>query len=210
MAEPKVRLHIDQPLRPGQAVALSEGQANYLFAVMRLPVGAPVLLFNGQDGEWRAEVAEAAKRRGVLVCRDQVRLQVLPPDLWLLFAPLRKERTAFLVEKAVELGVRRLLPVATRYLAGDRFRAEKERAHAVEAAEQCGATFVPQVCALQPLEKLLAGWDGRRLYWADEGLAGRAVPSATCRQGTCQSLAMRCFFANSFNAARRLPPATTS
>lgn len=173
MAEPKVRLHIDQPLRPGQAVALSEGQANYLFAVMRLPVGAPVLLFNGQDGEWRAEVAEATKRRGVLVCREQVRPQVLPPDLWLLFAPLRKERTAFLVEKAVELGVRRLLPVATRYLAGDRFRAEKERAHAVEAAEQCGATFVPEVCDLQPLEKLLSGWDGRRLYWADEGLAGQ-------------------------------------
>ena len=69
MAEPKVRLHIDQPLRPGQAVALSEGQANYLFAVMRLAAGDPVLLFNGQDGEWRAEVAEAGKRRGVLVCR---------------------------------------------------------------------------------------------------------------------------------------------
>lgn len=175
MAERQVRLHIDQPLRPGQAVALSEGQANYLFAVMRLPPGAPVLLFNGQDGEWRAEVAEAGKRRGVLICRTQTRPQALPPDLWLLFAPLRKERTAFLVEKAVELGVRRLLPVATRYLAGDRLRAEKERAHAVEAAEQCGATFVPEVCDLQPLEKLLAGWDDRRLYWADEALAGQGA-----------------------------------
>ena len=175
MAERQVRLHIDQPLRPGQAVALSEGQANYLFAVMRLPVGATVLLFNGQDGEWRAGVAEAGKRRGVLVCREQVRPQDWPPDLWLLFAPLRKERTAFLVEKAVELGVRRLLPVATRYLAGDRFRAGKERAHAVEAAEQCGATFVPELAELQPLEKLLSGWDSRRLYWADEGLAGQGA-----------------------------------
>lgn len=175
MAERQVRLHIDQPLRPGQAVALSEGQANYLFAVMRLAAGAPVLLFNGEDGEWRAEVAEAGKRRGVLICRAQTRPQALPPDLWLMFAPLRKERTAFLVEKAVELGVRRLLPVATRYLAGDRFRAEKERAHAVEAAEQCGATFVPEVCELQPLERLLAGWDGRRLYWADEALAGQGA-----------------------------------
>src|SRR5690606_21612902 len=111
---------------PGQAVALSEGQANYLFAVMRLPVGAAVLLFNGRKGEWLAEVAEAGKRRGVLVCRDQVRPQEMPPDLWLLFTPLRKERTAFLVEKAVELGVARLCPVSTRYLAGDRFREDKE------------------------------------------------------------------------------------
>ncbi len=68
MAEPKVRLHLDQPLGSGQALALSEGQANYLFSVMRLGVGAAVLVFNGRDGEWRAEVAEAGKRRGVLVC----------------------------------------------------------------------------------------------------------------------------------------------
>ena len=176
MAERQVRLHIDQPLRPGQAVALSEGQANYLFAVMRLAVGASVLLFNGQDGEWRAEVAEAGKRRGVLACREQTKPQAMPPDLWLLFTPLRKERTAFLVEKAVELGVARLCPVSTRYLAGDRLRADKERAHAVEAAEQCGATFVPEVAEMQPLDRLLTGWDAaRRLYWADEGLAGQGA-----------------------------------
>ena len=176
MAERQVRLHIDQPLRPGQAVALSEGQANYLFAVMRLPVGAAVLLFNGRKGEWLAEVAEAGKRRGVLVCRDRTRPQEMPPDLWLLFTPLRKERTAFLVEKAVELGVARLCPVSTRFLAGDRFREDKERAHAVEAAEQCGATFVPELAGMQPLDRLLAGWDAsRRLYWADEGLAGQGA-----------------------------------
>lgn len=175
MAEPKIRLHIDQPLGEGQAVALDEGQANYLFAVMRLGVGASVLLFNGQDGEWRAEVAEVGKRRGVLVCREQTRGQVIPPDLWLLFSPLRKERTAFLVEKAVELGVGRLMPVSTRYLAGDRFRIDKERAHAIEAAEQCEAVFVPQISELQSLEKVLKAWDpSRRLFWADEALAGQA------------------------------------
>ncbi|MDQ2067424.1 16S rRNA (uracil(1498)-N(3))-methyltransferase [Xinfangfangia sp. CPCC 101601] len=176
MTEPKVRLHIDQPLAEGQAVALDEGQANYLFAVMRLQVGAALLLFNGRDGEWRAEVAEAAKRRGILICRTQTKPQQMPPDLWLLFSPLRKERTAFLVEKAVELGVARLLPVSTRYLAGDRFRLEKERAHAVEAAEQCGATFVPQVEELQSLDRVLKSWDpARRLFWADEALAGQAA-----------------------------------
>jgi len=176
MAERRVRLHLDQPLGAGQAVALSEGQANYLFAVMRLAVGASVLLFNGQDGEWRAEVAEAGKRRGVLVCREQTRPQVAGPDLWLLFTPLRKERTAFLVEKAVELGVARLVPVATRYLAGDRFRAEKERAHAIEAAEQCEALSVPDLAEMQPLDRVLAGWNpARQLFWADEALAGQQV-----------------------------------
>jgi 16S rRNA (uracil1498-N3)-methyltransferase len=176
MTERWVRLHLDQPLGAGQAVALSEGQANYLFAVMRLAVGASVQVFNGLDGEWRAEVAEAGKRRGVLVCRDLLRPQAAGPDLWLIFAPLRKERTAFLVEKAVELGVSRLVPVTTRYLAGDRFRADKERAHAVEAAEQCEALAVPEVAELQPLERVLAGWDvSRRLYWADEALAGQGT-----------------------------------
>ena len=173
MAEPKIRLYLDQPLGPGQALALSEGQANYLFAVMRLGVGAFVLVFNGQDGEWRAEVAQATKRRGVLVCRDQTKTQQMPPDLWLLFAPIRKERTAFVVEKAVELGVARLLPVTTRFTNAEKMRSDKSRAHAVEAAEQCGATFVPDLAEVQPLERVLANWPaGRQLFWADESLCG--------------------------------------
>ena len=173
MAEPKVRLHIDQPLRPGQAVALSEGQANYLFAVMRLPVGAPVLLFNGRDGEWRAEVAEAGKRRGLLVCREQVRPQDWPPDLWLLFVPVKKERTNFIVEKAVELGVSKIVPVSTQRMDSERLRLGKQQAHAVEAAEQCGATYVPLVLDLQPLDRVLDAWPKeRRLYWADEARIG--------------------------------------
>ncbi|MEZ5796016.1 MAG: 16S rRNA (uracil(1498)-N(3))-methyltransferase [Paracoccaceae bacterium] len=173
MTERQVRLHVDQPLGQGQAVALAEGQANYLFAVMRLPVGAMVTLFNGRDGEWRAEVAEAAKRRGTLVCRAMTRAQDLPPDLWLVFAPVRKERTAFLVEKAVDLGVRRLVPVATRYTNAERLRADKSRAHAIEAAEQCGATYVPDLAEVRPLDRLLADWPAdRRLFWADETRAG--------------------------------------
>ena len=155
-------------------MALTEGQANYLFNVMRLSVGAFVLVFNGQDGEWRAEVVEAAKRRGVLVCRAQTGPQQMPPDLWLLFAPVRKERTAFIVEKAVELGVARLMPVTTRFTNAERIRTDKARAYAVEAAEQCGATFVPDVAEVQTLERVLTDWpDGRILFWADESLAGK-------------------------------------
>ncbi len=180
MEKPKVRLYVDQPLGPGQAVALGPEAANYLFNVMRLGKGAGVALFNGRDGEWRAEVAEAGKRQGIALCQAQTAPQVMPPDLWLMFAPVKKERTAFIVEKAVELGVARLMPVETRHMNSERWRVDKQKAHAVEAAEQCGATFVPVVEDLQPLDRVLAGWpEGRALYWADETLArGSSMPSA--------------------------------
>ncbi|MFE3837360.1 16S rRNA (uracil(1498)-N(3))-methyltransferase [Pseudogemmobacter sonorensis] len=176
MAGTKVRLHVDQPLGAGQAVAVAEGQANYLFQVMRLGPGDRVALFNGRDGEWLAEVAEAGKRRGILVCQALSRPQGAPPDLWLLFAPVKKERTNFIVEKAVELGVARILPVSTRRMNAERIRADKQVLHAVEAAEQCGATWVPGVEELQPLDRLLDGWATaggpvRRIFWADEARA---------------------------------------
>lgn len=175
MEKAKVRLFVDQPLGAGQAVALGPEAANYLFNVMRLGRGAAIALFNGRDGEWRAEIAEAGKRQGIAVCQAQTAPQVMPPDLWLMFSPVKKDRTAFIVEKAVELGVARLMPVATRHMNSERLRADKQQAHAVEAAEQCGATFVPDVAELQPLDRVLAQWpDGRLLYWADETLAQSA------------------------------------
>jgi 16S rRNA (uracil1498-N3)-methyltransferase len=175
MEKAKVRLFVDQPLAQGQAVAFGPDAANYLFNVMRLARGAVVALFNGRDGEWQAEVAEAGKRQGIAVCTHQSAAQRLPPDLWLVFAPIKKERTAFVVEKAVELGVARVLPVTTRHSNAERWRQDKQHAHAVEAAEQCGATFVPEVADIQPLDRLLSGWDpSRALYWADETLAAAA------------------------------------
>lgn len=175
----KVRLYVDQPLGAGQAVAVGPEQANYLFAVMRLPVGAGVLLFNGRDGEWLARVQDAGKRRGAMLCEVQTRPQATPPDLWLLFSPIKKERTHFIVEKAVELGVARLVPVTTRFTNSDRWRQDKQVAHAIEAAEQCGTTFVPEVADVQPLDRVLAAWpEGRLLIWADEAMAGRATPLA--------------------------------
>lgn len=173
MAGPKIRVFVDQPLGQGQAVALTEAQANYLFSVMRLAAGDAVQLFNGRDGEWQARVAEAGRRRGILVCDTQTAPQGVAPDLWLLFSPVKKDRTNFIVEKAVELGVARLMPVATRHMNSERLRADKQQAHATEAAEQCGATWVPVVDELQPLDRLLADWPaGRRLFWADEARAG--------------------------------------
>ena len=169
---PHVRLYVDQPLGTGLPVAIGPEQATYLFAVMRLAVGAGVALFNGRDGEWLARVVDAGKRRGVLECEVQTRPLQKPPDLWLVFSPIRKERTNFIVEKAVELGVARLMPVTTRFTQSERWRQDKQLAHAIEAAEQCGATFVPRVDEVQPLERVLADWPaGRRVHWADESLA---------------------------------------
>ncbi len=175
MTETRIRLYVDQALAAGQAVALGEGQSNYLFNVMRLGVGAHVKLFNGQDGEWLAVVEHATKRQGILRCTTLSAPLIPPPDLWLLFAPIKKARTDFIVEKAVELGAARILPVQTRFT-NERVREDKLRAHAVEAAEQCEATYVPPVDDVIPLDKLLAKWPPtRRILWADEGLQGRTA-----------------------------------
>ena len=154
-------------------MSLSREQAHYLFGVMRLSVGDPVALFNGRDGAWRAQVAEAGKRGGTLICTAQIAPQGAPPDLWLCFAPIKKARTDFIVEKAVEMGVRRILPVQTTYTNADRIRQDRLQAHAVEAAEQCGATYVPEVTPLHRLDRLLAEWPTERhLMFCDEAKAG--------------------------------------
>lgn len=170
----KIRLYVDQPLAEGQAVALSPEQAHYLTGVMRLTAGAAILLFNGRDGEWRATLAQAGKRSAIATCDRQTRPLHLPPDLWLVFAPIKKARTDFIVEKAVELGAARILPVQTRHTNSERIRQDRLQAHAIEAAEQCGATYVPEVTDLQPLDRLLAAWPtDRRLYWCDETALGQ-------------------------------------
>lgn len=177
----KVRLYVDHPLGEGQSVPLSREQAHYLFGVMRLGAGDVLSLINGADGAWDAEVVQAGKKGGVLVCQSQTALLQMPPDLWLMFAPIRKERMAFIVEKAVEMGAARVMPVQTAYTqSANRVRRDKLQAHAVEAAEQCGGTFVPPVHDLAKLERVLADWpDDRQLMFCDETLLGRsaALPS---------------------------------
>jgi 16S rRNA (uracil1498-N3)-methyltransferase len=176
MAEVRIRLYVDQPLAPGQPVALGEAAANYLFNVMRLAKGDGVLVFNDADGEWLAQIETAGKRQGIARAVSQTRPRLTPPDLWLVFAPIKKARLDFLVEKAVELGTARLMPVQTRFTNAERLRPDKLRAHVIEAAEQCEATCLPELAELEPLDRLLSRWpQDRRLFWADEGLAGRSA-----------------------------------
>ena len=171
----KVRLFIDHPLGSGQAVPLNADQAHYLSGVMRLPAGTMIEVFNGRDGAWDAEIVTASKRGGTLALHAQVAPQRDPPDLWLIFAPIKKARTDFIVEKAAELGAARILPVQTDFTNSERIRQDRLQAHAVEAAEQCRGTFVPEVADLTSLSKLLDGWDpARRILWADESRVGPA------------------------------------
>ena len=173
----KVRLYVDHPLGVGQSVPLNRDQAHYLFGVMRLAAGDVLSLINSRDGEWDAVVEKAGNKGGVLACQAQTRPLQTPTDLWLVFAPIRKERTAFIVEKAVELGAARIIPVQTAFTqAANRIRQDKLQAHAVEASEQCGGTFVPPVDDLVKLDRLLADWPkDRQLMFCDETAIGAPV-----------------------------------
>lgn len=168
-ASAKIRLYVQAPIGPGQQVALNRDQAHYLFNVMRKSVGDAVLTFDGENGEWLAEVTEAGKRGGTLLCKSQTAPQQESPDLWLCFAPIKKARTDFIAEKACEMGVRCLVPVFTRHTNSERVRCDRLQAHAIEAAEQCGITSVPEVTEPVTLEKLLDHWPAeRQILFCDE------------------------------------------
>lgn len=180
----RIRLFIDHPLAAEQPVPLDGDQAHYLSGVMRLSPGALIEVFNGRDGAWSARLAAVSKRGGSLEVLEQTAPQRNPPDLWLVFAPIKKARTDFIVEKAAEMGAARILPVQTDFTNSERIRQDRLQAHAVEAAEQCGGTFVPEVADLVPLGRLLDGWDAsRRILWADEAMAGPAQTLAGLPRG---------------------------
>jgi 16S rRNA (uracil1498-N3)-methyltransferase len=176
-AETKIRLHVAADLGAGAEVALGREQAHYLGGVMRRGPGDTVLLFNGRDGEWLAEIVAADRRGATLRCLGQTLAQSEPPDLWLVFAPIKKARTDFIAEKACEMGCRRLIPVFTAHTSTERVRTERLRAHAVEAAEQCGLVSVPEVAEPLALDLLLDHWPkDRQILFCDE--TGPRPPAA--------------------------------
>ena len=161
------RLYVPPPLGEGVLVALDAGQANYLGNVLRLGEGGAALLFDGVSGEWHATVTEAGKKRMSLAVGRQTKAQEVVPPLTLAFAPIKKGRIEYLVEKAVELGVAQLRPVITRRTIVDKVNLERMRAHIVEAAEQCGRTALAEIEAPVKLDAFLRGLNGP-LYFADE------------------------------------------
>ena len=172
----KARLFVEADLTGGATLALGRAQSRYLTQVMRLGGGDRVQVFNGRDGEWRAEIEAAAVGRCLLRVGANTRPQDVESDLWLVFAPLKKTATDFVVGKATELGVSRLLPVVTRNTQTRRVNRDRLLANAVEAAEQCERMTVPEVAAPVPLERLIDGWPrARRLLFLDEGGTGAPI-----------------------------------
>lgn len=172
------RLFVDAPLDEGAEVTLDSAQAHYLTGVLRLGAGARVKLFDDRSGEWLAEIGEAGRRRTTLRVSARLRERESVPDLWLLFAPIKRGRIDWLVEKATELGVARLVPVITRHTMVERVNLERLRAHAVEAAEQCDRTALPELAKPEKLDSLLRAWPRERtLFFADETGGRPLAPS---------------------------------
>jgi 16S rRNA (uracil1498-N3)-methyltransferase len=171
------RLYVDAPLRAGAVMALDSAQSHYLTHVLRRERGAAVLLFNGREGEWQASIDALAKTGVRLALERQTRPQAAGPDLWLVFAPIKRERIDFLAEKATELGASLLQPMFTQYTSVTRVNLERLRAHAIEAAEQTKRLDVPEIREPLRLDQILASWPARRrlLVCAE---FGRAAPIA--------------------------------
>ena len=163
------RLHLEAPLSAGGEITLSRDQGHYLTGVLRLSSGDAVRAFNGRDGEWLAYLATVSKKTVSLRCERRVAEAKLPPDIDYVFAPLKHARLDYVVQKATELGARRLRPVMTSRTVAERVNLDRMRANVVEAAEQCNLVHVPEVLEPEKLEKILATWEkGRSLVYCDE------------------------------------------
>jgi 16S rRNA (uracil1498-N3)-methyltransferase len=173
---PQIRLYVSDDLGAGAVIALPKTQAHYLQTVMRCKAGDAILLFNGRDGEWQAEITLLQKNGGEVQVTGQTRPQAAEPDLWLCFAPIKFGRIDYLVEKATELGVSQLYPVQTARTVVSRINGERLRAHAVEAAEQSERLSVPELMPYQKLTALLADWPKERLlFYGDETGGGKPL-----------------------------------
>ena len=164
------RLFVRQPLSEGVRVDLDPSQANYLGNVLRLGAAAELLVFDGISGEWLGRVATVGKKRMTLAVERRTREPEIIPDLWLAFAPVKRAQTDWLVEKATEIGAARLVPVMTQRTIAERVRLDRLESIAIEAAEQCGRTRLPQIAEPMPLKRFVEELDpARHFYFADEG-----------------------------------------
>lgn len=181
------RLHVSAPLADGATISLSPGQTSYLVNVLRLAPGARVLAFNGRDGEFAASLAAAGRRSVALALGARTRPPEAPPDIDLLFAPVKHARLDYMAQKAVEMGAGRLRPVLTRRTQVTRLNLERLEANAIEAAEQCGAIWTPAVLPPASLERALAEWRAEQLLvFCDEG-APPADPLAALSNATADA-----------------------
>lgn len=192
MDQASQRLFIDQPLVADAEIVCTPAQANYLNAVLRLGPGVEILVFDGMNGEWLAEIIEARKGRCRLNILKQVRPQIEGPDIHYLFAPLKRGRLDYMVQKATELGVAMLKPVMTRRTVASRVNLERMHSNAIEAAEQCGVLRVPVIAQPERLDAVLADWDPKRLLIYCDETAPVASPIAALGAVDAGPLAVLC------------------
>ena len=167
--KPRLRLFVPDDLEANRAFTLDHAQSHYLSHVMRAELGETVLVFNGRDGEWASSIAGLSKREATLIPSRQTRPQHGELDLWLLAAPIKRDRIDLVAEKACELGASLVWPVMTRHTAMTRVNGERLNAHLREAAEQCERLTVPKLLDPAPLERALRDWDAERiLIYLDE------------------------------------------
>ncbi|QIG81361.1 16S rRNA (uracil(1498)-N(3))-methyltransferase [Stakelama tenebrarum] len=178
------RLFVEEPLAQGQMLRIDAAQAHYLISVMRVKVDGPVRLFDNRTGEWIGIAREVRKRDLTLEVTENLSPREPVPDLWLCAAPIKKGRIDWLIEKACELGVDRVVPVFTRRAVVDRLNLDRLNAHMIEAAEQCGRTALPELAEPMKLPALLRDWpDNRALFFADEAGGANALEAMAAHAG---------------------------
>jgi 16S rRNA (uracil1498-N3)-methyltransferase len=170
------RLYVSQDLADGAEVKLEPQQTNYLVNVLRLGAGAPVFVFNGRDGEFSAGLNASSRKAAALAVGARTRAQAEPPDVDYLFAPLKHARLDYMAQKAVEMGARSLRPVITRHTQVSRVNLERLRANAIEACEQCGVIWIPEIAPVEPLTDALKRWPRERLLVFCDEEAEQASP----------------------------------
>ena len=176
------RLFVEETLSGGMTLALDGNAAHYLAQVMRLGVGASILLFDNQTGTWRAELVEVTKRRVMAQVAEHVKPREEVPDLWLCVAPIKKPRFDAIAEKACELGVARFIPVRTARSIVDKIKPDRLAATMVEAAEQCERNALPEIAHLTTLSAMLKDWpDDRHLFFCDERLQGDSAANVAAK-----------------------------
>ena len=158
----RIRLMTDMPLTTGVQYTADEAQTHYLKNVMRLSCGDEVFLFDGRNGEFQSTIIQISKKNLILEVHQKVFTFEKSPDVWLLFAPLKKENTDIVIQKAVELGVSKIVPVQTQYCTNTNIKKERIKAQIIEAVEQCRRQDMPEICDLQNINQLLENWDQKR------------------------------------------------
>lgn len=182
------RVFVDQPLASGSEALLPDAASYHVARVLRLRAGAPLVLFDGSGSDFRAEiVALEGDRVRVSVGARAAGLRESPLAITLVQAVSRGERMDWTLQKATELGVRRIQPVlsARSVVRLDERQAEKKLRHwqavVAGACEQCGRSTLPEVRPPLDLGRYLADSprDGQRLVLSPTGPASLAGLAST-------------------------------